>query len=102
MYLKAKYENIKDLGSDIVTKSSDIEDVLTDIDSLLKELENSWSGKDYDKFIESYKESINKASVTAIELNAIGHAIKKVGIIYSLVDNDFFDEIESMRKNKYE
>ena len=102
MYLKAKYDVIQNVGNNFVKKSDDIDTTLNEIKSLLDELETYWSGEDYDNFKNSYLTSINKANVTMIELNAIGHSLTKVGIVYSLVDNDFYDEIESMRKRKYE
>ena len=102
MYLKAKYDVIQNVGNTFVKKSDDINSVIGEVKKLLDELENYWSGEDYDNFKSSYLESINKANITMIELNALGHAITKAGIVYSLVDNDFYKEIESMRKRKDE
>ena len=102
MYLKAKYDVIQDVGKDFVTKSDEIDTTINEMKSLLDELETYWSGEDYNNFKNSYLTSINKANATMIELNALGHALTKVGIVYSIVDNDFYDELESMRKRKYE
>ena len=102
MYLKAKYENIKNIGSNLISKSNDIEKTSLEMKKLIDELSLYWKGEDYEEFKSNYLSKISKASISAIELNAIGHAITKVGIVYSLADNDFNDELSIMRKNNYE
>ncbi len=102
MYLKAKYDVIQNVGKTFVKKSDDINTTINDIKSLLDELEKYWSGVDYDNFKSSYLDSLNKANNTMIEMNALGYALTKAGIVYSIVDNDFYNEIKSMGKMKNE
>ena len=102
MYVRANYKKIDDLGTYLIDKSDDIDDINEDIKSLLEELNNYWSGKDYDNFKTSYLANIRKSDVASIELNALGNALRKVSNVYLDNDNSFKDKTDKMRKDKYE
>lgn len=102
MYLKVKYDNLQDVGTYFVSKSEELDKVLEDIKSLSNELKNYWDGTDYDKFVNRYNVYIKDAIATSIEINALGHALKKISDLYLGIDNDFGNKVNSMRKKDNE
>lgn len=102
MYLKVKYDDLKETGKFLVDKSDELDDLVGDIKVLIDELKGYWDGTDYNKFISSYNRNLRKVTATVIELNALGNALKKISSIYQGIDTDFEKKVSKMRNDKYE
>lgn len=102
MYFKAKYDDITETGDFFKNKSQELDSHVGKVNSLLVELEKYWNGKDYVALRKSYSKRIGEVSVSSNELNALGKALCKVGLIYSSADGNFENKVEKMRKDKNE
>ena len=98
MYIKAEYKNISSLGEYLVSRADDYKKTVDNMISKLEELENYWSGPDYDNYKEVYKVYLQNIKTTYIELNAFGNALKKVGSIYGETDENFGETMRKMGK----
>ena len=96
MYIKAEYKNISSLGEYLVSRAEDYKKDVDDMIGKLEELENYWSGPDYDNYKEVYKVYLQNIKTTYIELNAFGNALMKVSSLYSEQDNKFGNTMRKM------
>ncbi len=89
MYVRADYEMISSLSEYLITMADEYKEIINDMMSKLDELENYWSGPDYENYRESYKSYLRDIKTTYVQLNAYGNALKKVSGFYSDIDVKF-------------
>ena len=94
MKTNIKYNEIKDLSKEVVSKSQEIDLIFSNIEEIIDSVESAWNGKDCEEFIKASKESIKEEKVKNQRLNKFGENLELVANDYIEIDNRFYNDVK--------
>lgn len=100
MDFKVDYIKLDDIGFNIINKSEDLKHLFEDLEKIILDLEEDWSGNDYESFKNVAVSYIKSLSITTNELDYIGKFMRKASLRYSNNDESFSKNITNIGEDE--